>query len=129
MIEAIIGAVVGGVLGVVATLVGYKLSERAATRRDQQRALEEDLDMQLYAAVIEATKDGHVFTPDLGSDAFKRAVRLQERGLLERLPFPGKNYFTLPGAMIRVDASEKVERRGISVEHVVPEPDDPLPSK
>lgn len=110
MIETIIGAAVGGVLGVAGTLIGYKLSERGAIRRDQQRAREEDLDMQLYAEVIKATKEGHVFSPDLGSDAFKRAVRLQERGLLERLPFPGRNYFTLPGAMIKVDTSQKIER-------------------
>jgi len=110
MIETIIGAVVGGVLGVAGTLIGYRLSERAAIRRDQQRSLEEDLDMQLYAEVIEATKEGHVFSPDLGSDGFKRAVRLQERGLLERLPFPGRNYFTVPGAPLRLDTSEKVNR-------------------
>lgn len=110
MIEAIIGAVVGGVLGVAGTLIVYRLSERAAIRRDQQRTREEDLDMQLYAELIERTKDGHVFSPELGSDAFKRAVRLQERGLIERLPVRGGQvYFTLPGAMIKVDTSKKVD--------------------
>ena len=113
MIEAIIGAVIGGVLGVAGTLFVYRLTERAAIRRDQQREREEDLDMQLYAEITEATKDGKVFCPDPFSqtDIFKRAVRLYERGLLERLPAStGRHYLKLPGAMIEIDTSEKVNR-------------------
>ena len=109
MIEAVIG--VAG--GLVIAYISYRFGERSASKREEREAREEDLDLRLYAEIVTATQDGSVFSPDPETDRFKRAVRLQERGLIERLPLSGRNYFTLPGAQIRLDTSKKLERPAI----------------
>jgi hypothetical protein len=98
MVEALIG-LVGTLAG---AYIGYKLGERSTRKTQQRAAEEEDLDLQLYAEMVEQTKEGLVARPPIGSDTFKRMLRLQERGLVERLP---GNTFTLPGAKIAIATS------------------------
>ena len=89
MLEALIG-LVGTV---IRAYNGYKLGERS--QAEKRAAREEDLDLQRYAEIVRETADGRIAGPEIGSDHFKRMLRLQERGLLERLT---DNNFCLPGA-------------------------------
>ncbi len=97
-------AIIGLVGALIVAYISYRLGERSAWKKEERAAQEEDLDLQLYAEIVKGTKDGSLFHPEIGSDTFKRVLRLQQRGLLERLP---DNSFCLPGAPIRVDTSKK----------------------
>jgi hypothetical protein len=102
MTEALIG-IIGTFVG---AYIGYKLGERSTRLSEERSALEEELDAKLYAQIVRDTKHGEVVVPDPESGEFRRILRLQQRGLIERLPVSGLHY-RLPGAPIALDLSKK----------------------
>src|SRR6266436_2414716 len=110
MIEAIIGAVIGVVGAVIGVCFTYILAERSTRKKEERTEQEEGLELRLYAEIVRLTQDGSVFSPDPESANFRLAMRLHQKGLLERLPARGHNFFTLPGAPIKLDTSQKVNR-------------------
>jgi hypothetical protein len=80
-------------------LLGY-LTFVSAQRQKKRRAQEEVKDWQLYAEIVAASKEGLVFKAEPGSDEFKRADRLRQKGLLEHAP--GSEGFSVPGQRFAV---------------------------
>ena len=109
-----IGTIIGVVSALIVAYLSYRLGERSARRKEERAQNEEDLEYKLYADIVRWTQDGSVFNPSVESTDFKRALKLQQRGLIERLPIRGANYFTVPGAPIRLDTSKKADRSATS---------------
>src|SRR5947209_8171912 len=92
--------VTGGAGGIVGSLLGvYNLihSRRKEKReeRDREAAKQEaELEWQLFSGLHEASKEGFIYVPP-GDAELRRAERLVERGVLERLP-KGAGY-AIPG--------------------------------
>jgi hypothetical protein len=106
MIQVLIGFAVT----LIAAYFSYRLGERSARRKEQQTKQEEESEFRLYAEIVKMTEDGSVFHPDEKSENFRLVMRLYQKGLVQRLPARGANYFTVPGAPIRLDTSERVNR-------------------
>ncbi len=106
MIQVIIGLTVA----LAVAYFSYRLGERSTQRKEQQTKQEEESEFRLYAEIVRMTEDGSVFHPNEESEDFRLVMRLYQKGLVERLPARGANYFTVPGAPLRLDTSEKVER-------------------
>ena len=110
MIQVIIGLAVA----LAVAYFSYRLGERSARKKEQQTKHEEESEFRLYAEIVKMTQDGSVFHPNEESENFRLVMRLYQKGLVERLPARGANYFTVPGAPIRLDTSEKVNRPAAS---------------
>jgi hypothetical protein len=85
------------ITSIIVVFISYKLGQRKERFVQTRASEQENADLRLYAEIVENTKDGKTFHPPIESDLFKAALRLESRGLLERLP---DNSFRLPGAKI-----------------------------
>lgn len=97
---------VGPVTGIIGTGLGiYNIlvARRKEKRERQEKAqaqVEEATDWELYAKLVEASKEGLIFDPEPGSDDHKRAERLAGKGMLERLP--NSMGYAIPGQRFRL---------------------------
>jgi uncharacterized membrane-anchored protein YhcB (DUF1043 family) len=106
----VIQVIIGLVAGLAVAYFSYRLGERSARTKEKQTKHEEESEFKLYAEIVKMTEDGSVFHPSEETENFRLVMRLYQKGLVERLPLRGANYFTVPGAPIRLDTSEKVKR-------------------
>lgn len=83
----IIGAVAA--IGAFLSIYNFFVARRkdARDRREKEEAEREEAAMwRLYARFLDASKEGLILRPEVGTAEFIRAEKLAERGLLERLP-------------------------------------------
>jgi hypothetical protein len=102
-IVKLLGAL-GGLIGTVLGIYNYVHARRKEARESEVKnnlRQEQEEEWKLYASLTEASKEGLLLHPDVGSIEHKRAERLVEKGMLER--FPG-GYYGIPGQQIKLGA-------------------------
>lgn len=78
--------------------VGLGVYNLVSSRRQERRAqAEEAARFRLYMQVVQGSKQGLLFQPSLGSDEYRLALNLTERGLLQSFPEGG---FGVPGQRV-----------------------------
>lgn len=97
--------ILGAVGGVIGTGLGF-YNFIHARRKEQDAKIEEENDLNMLAAVMEAhmNQNGVLVTPAVGSVEWKQAERLVRKGFLARGP-SGRGY-CIPGAFKRTGGVE-----------------------
>src|SRR3712207_5943661 len=86
---------VGGLIGTVLGVYNYTHARRKEKREQEEKESiqkEQEEEWKLYAGLVKASEEGLVYQPKIGSIEHKRAERLVEKGMLERLPLAGGYY-------------------------------------
>lgn len=92
----------GGLIGTGLGIYNFVHARRKESREREEKASahqEQEEEWQLLASLTEASREGLVFQPEIGSPEYRRAERLVERNKLERLP---RGVYAIPGQSFKI---------------------------